>query len=164
MEIQASFRLGNDVRVVGRWARLILGVVIIVDLAGELIALALPPTFYLQSGLYFAGIFLVYLAAFYFLGERLLARANPWVGTFLLVVPAVAALFLDFLPSAFRLALLLYIGISLILNFAMSYGGCEVLAIPTFIFRRRYTVYCPSTVVDLIENAIAAGRHGQQSS
>jgi hypothetical protein len=39
----------------------------------------------------------------------------------------------------------------------MSYGGCEVVAIPSLIFRTRYTLYCPYNAVDVVENALLKG-------
>jgi Family of unknown function (DUF6410) len=54
-------------------------------------------------------------------------------------------------PAPFRIALALYIIISLIFNFAMSYGGCEDMAIPSLIFGRRSVVYCPWNVVDAVD-------------
>src|SRR5712692_4391945 len=32
-----------------------------------------------------------------------------------------------------------------------SYGGCEVVAFPSLLFRRHYTVYCPLNAIDLVE-------------
>ena len=32
-----------------------------------------------------------------------------------------------------------------------THGGCEIVAIPTFIFGNRYAVYCPVNVVDVVE-------------
>ena len=43
---------------------------------------------------------------------------------------------------------------SLVLNAVINNGGCEVIAIPSFIFRRRHTVYCPLNLVDVAENAV----------
>ncbi|MFQ5921764.1 MAG: DUF6410 domain-containing protein [Anaerolineales bacterium] len=39
-----------------------------------------------------------------------------------------------------------------------SYGGCEVMALPSLIFRRRYFVYCPWNVVDLADKVIEDNR------
>ena len=39
--------------------------------------------------------------------------------------------------------------------FIMSYGGCEVIAIPSLIFGQRYVVYCPWNAVDLVDKVIA---------
>lgn len=161
MDTQTQFSLGNDVRLVGRWIRLILGVLILVSVAEAAASERLPLRFYGEAGLYLAGVLTLYLAAHYGLGERLLVRVNPWLSTLLLVVPLLVGLVPGLLPDPLRLALLVYIGVSLILNFAIRYGGCEVLAVPTLLFKRRYTVYCPTTVVDVVENAVVVRRPGQ---
>ena len=156
---KSSFRLGLDAGPIGRVSRLILGGLIPIYSIIRLL-LNTDPTlgYYAQATAYFAAIFLVYLAAHYFLGERLLARVNPWVGTIILVGPPSLALMLQLGPGPFQLALGLYIAISLIFNFIMSYGGCEVMALPSLIFRRRYVVYCPWNVVDLADKVIADNR------
>ena len=155
-EAKSSFRLGLDAGPIGRVARLILGGIIpIYSIIRLLLNSDLTLSFYAQAVLYFAAIFLVYLAAHYFLGERLLARVNPWVGTLILVGPPTVALLFQLGPGPFQLALGLYVSISLIFNFIMSYGGCEVMALPSLIFRRRYVVYCPWNVVDLADKVIA---------
>jgi hypothetical protein len=57
-------------------------------------------------------------------------------------------------PPEFKLALALFIAISLTFNFIVSYGGCEVMAIPSLIFRKRYVVYCPWNVIDVVDMVI----------
>lgn len=116
-----------------------------------------PPSvgFYGATALYFIATFGVYLAAHYFLGERLFARTNPWVATGILVGPVVVVYIFQVGSPAFQLALSLYIAISLIFNFVMSNGGCEVMAIPSLIFRRKYVIYCPWNAVDVVDKAFA---------
>ena len=151
-----KFTLGLDVGLFGRWVRLITGSVVPIVSIIYMFATNKPSlSFYGEAGLYFVGIFAIYLAAHFFLGERLLARANPWVGAILLVGPPVVILIFGLGPNPFQLALALYIAISLTFNFVMSYGGCEVMALPSLIFRRRYTVYCPYNVVDVLDKVIA---------
>jgi hypothetical protein len=48
----------------------------------------------------------------------------------------------------------------LIFNFAMSYGGCEVMAIPSLIFGRRYIIYCPWNVVDAVDKVVQGHASG----
>ncbi|MFQ5942416.1 MAG: DUF6410 domain-containing protein [Anaerolineales bacterium] len=150
-----SFALGLDAGPVGRWTRLILGSIIPLYRIVWLLLTEQPSLRFLaEAVVYFGIIFAIYLAAHYFLGERLLARVNPWVGTLILVGPPTLALVFALGPPAFQLALALYIAISLFFNFTMSYGGCEVTAIPSLIFRRRYVVYCPWNVVDVVDKVI----------
>lgn len=152
----SGFVLGYDAGYVGRWVRLILGSVVpLVTIVRQVVTQQPALDFLAATGLYLVAIFAVYLAAHYYLGERLLARVNPWVGTMILVGPPTAVLILQLGPDAFQLALGLYISVSLAFNFAMSYGGCEVMAIPSLLFRRRYVVYCPWNVVDVVDKAIA---------
>ncbi|MEE2898284.1 MAG: DUF6410 domain-containing protein [Gemmatimonadota bacterium] len=52
-------------------------------------------------------------------------------------------------------AMLLYVGISLLVQFFTTYGGCEVIAIQNLIFRKRASSYCvPLLPLDLAEKAI----------
>lgn len=150
-----TFTLGFDAGVVGRWARLILGSIIpLYSIVRVLLSENPSVDFLLLTVIYFAIIFAGYMAAHYFLGERLLARINPWIGTAILVGPPTLALALSLGPPEFQLALALYIAISLSFNFIMSYGGCEVMAIPSLIFRRRYVVYCPWNVIDVVDKVM----------
>lgn len=159
METTSKFTIGLNAGVVGRTSRLILGGLIpLITIIRELV-LAQPSLAFLgMATLYLVVILAAYLAAHYFLGERLFAHANPWIGTAILVAPPSIALMLRLGPVAFQVGLALYISISLIFNFIMSYGGCEVMAIPSLIFRRRYVVYCPWNVVDIAEKAVIEGR------
>lgn len=149
------FTLGLDAGTVGRWSRLILGGIVPLISIGTLLATQQPsPRLFLHTILYFVVILGSYLAVHLFLGDRLFARVNPWISTLILVGPPVLLLALGIGPSAFQLALGIYIAVSLIFNFVMSYGGCEVVAIPTLILRRRYVVYCPWNVVDVVDKVI----------
>jgi len=107
------------------------------------------------------GIVAAYLALYGLLGERVFARANPWLNTLILVGPALvisywnltlgAALGVD-LPASLTLAMLLYVGSSLLVQTFIGYGGCEVVALPILVFRRRYVTYCiPLVLVDSAE-------------
>lgn len=156
MEANKKFTLGLDAGYIGRWARLILGGIIpLWTIASILVSQRPPVSFYGETLVYLVAIFIVYLAAHYFFGERFLAKVNPWIGTIILVGPPTVALVLGLGPSAFQMGLALYIAISLIFNFIMSYGGCEVMAIPSLIFGQRYVVYCPWNAVDLVDKVIA---------
>ncbi len=96
-----------------------------------------------------------YMAAHWLLGERVLGRMNPWIGTVLLVGPAMVIPGLAMLPVGLRLGMIAYFSASLLLNAVKNYGGCEVLALPSLLFGRWYTVYCPLNVVDAVERRVA---------
>lgn len=156
MSVQKQFTLGLDTGYVGRWARLILGGIVPLWSIITIFMREQPSLrFYLDTAFYFLLITVIYLAAHYFLGERFLAVTNPWIGTIILVGPPTLALVLGLGPSAFQIALAVYIAISLIFNFVISYGGCEVMAIPSLVFRRKYVVYCPWNVIDVVDKVIS---------
>jgi hypothetical protein len=48
----------------------------------------------------------------------------------------------------------LYIGVSLLVEALIGYGGCEIAGIPTLVLRRRYTLYCLFNSADLAERAL----------
>jgi len=121
-------------------------------------------SFYGQAALYLIGIAVTYSVVYYLLGERLFAKANPWINTLILVGPAifiiwwniVFAAFVEFqLPPALGFAMGAYVGISFILQWKIKYGGCEVVALPIILFKRRYTTYCvPLVALDAVEKVI----------
>lgn len=168
MTKQGEFTVGRDVGFVGRWFRLIVGVYFsALAIADPLLADPVigrdPVAFLGEVAIYFVAILVFYVVAVYLLGERVLARANPWVGTILMLGPLGAITTLELGPLTFRVAIGLYYSLASILNFAMSYGGCEVIALPSLIFRRRYTVYCPYNAVDAIENALSLSSQSQRA-
>jgi hypothetical protein len=154
----SSFVLGHDLKGIGRWSRLILGVLGVF----WAIARALEAGVIAQAGLSVIAIAAAYLVAHRVLGRRVLGPMNPWVGTVLLVGPAVVIPGAPMLPLALRLGMVAYFSASLLVNAAMSYGGCEVLALPSLLFRRWYTVYCPLNVIDVVERRVA-GEAGARS-
>jgi hypothetical protein len=167
-QTQANFEIGRDVGVFGRWFRLIVGLyftfLILLDpLVIDPVPSVQAISFLGNVGLYFVLILAVYLLAFYFLGERVLAKMNPWFGTIIFLGPLVLLTALEAGPVEFRVAIGVYYSLASILNFAMSYGGCEVVALPSLIFRRRYTVYCPYNAVDAIESAMRLSAPGQRA-
>ena len=144
--------LGRDVGVIGRWFRLAVG--------GTLSGYVIYPMVQsssanevLELALYFVATLSAYMAAQYFLGERLLAKVSAWLRTVILLGPLAVIFAFQLGPHVFHQALILYFGLSLIVSFFIRYGGCEVMSIPSLIFGTRYTVYCPLNVVDVMEKA-----------
>jgi hypothetical protein len=88
------------------------------------------------------------------LEHLLLARKNPWLSSLVLVVPALVLVVVPLFPSGLQVGMVLYWGVSLLLNALIGYGGCEVLALPTIVYKRRYDVYCPTNVIDLAERSL----------
>lgn len=154
----SNFTLGRSMGRVGRWARLVVGALAILYAIWKwrLFTTTHSFAFYRTTALSFVAIFAVYLAIHYAFGERVLARINPWISTIVLTGPPMVILAIPGLGSdAFRLSLVLYIAASLIALFFIRYGGCEATALPTLIFRRRYTVYCGMNVFDVADKIVA---------
>ncbi len=161
MESQ-GFTLGHDLLAVGKWSRLVLGVLGVLWAGAASVEMGVV----LESALYVVVIAAAYLAAHRLLGERVLGRMSPWVGTVLLVGPAVVVPGISALPAALRLGMVAYFSASLLLNAAKNYGGCEVLALPSLLFRRWYTVYCPLNLIDFVEKTVVgdAGARAPEAS
>jgi hypothetical protein len=157
--------VGYNLGTAGRWSRFGLGLLIA---AGTIASTLLghgpaqdPGTLLLTTALAFAGIAAAYLVVYALLGQRVFARANPWLNTLILVGPALTIAYWNFtlgaalgvdLPAALTLAMLAYVGASLVLESFIGYGGCEVVALPILVFRRRYVTYClPLVLVDRAE-------------
>jgi hypothetical protein len=45
-----------------------------------------------------------------------------------------------------------FLGISMLVQAAILYGGCEIMCTPTLFLRRRYTVYCARNGGDVVEH------------
>lgn len=153
------FVIGLGIGPVGRWFRLFLGAYLLVFLVlNPLYLHPLPArtlaTFALMAGAYFLLIAVIYFVVFFLLGEPVLSRLNPWAGTVVFVGIPTALALLGVFPPALQMAFGFYVGGSLILIFFMRYGGCEVVALPSLLLRRRFTVYCPYNAIDAIERAV----------
>lgn len=170
--------LGLDVGIVGRWSRLGWGILILLPITVNVIfnleSLTESLGFYALVAVYLISIVVAYTFVYWFLGERLFARANPWINTTILVGPAFLVAWWELLvrpftgislPLELSLAMGLYIGISFILQWRIAYGGCEVVAVPILLFKRRYTTYCiPLVALDAVEKAVVdrSAKSGQE--
>jgi hypothetical protein len=106
--IENKFTIGYNVRIVGRLARLVGGLIPLVLILMDIIPLDNP-----------------------------IPKVDP------LILLRDTALYLIAVAAA-----------SAILAAAMSYGGCEVVALPALLFKRRHVVDCPYNIVDVIEDAV----------
>ncbi len=162
-------KLGMDVGFVGRWSRLVWGILILAPFAFGIVedlsdSGGWSLSFYGFSALYLVGIALAYTVVYRVFGEIIFARSNPWVNTLIFVGPAFVVAWWDFiiapfvgteLPNAFSLAMGVYIGLSFILQWRIKYGGCEVVALPIILFKKRYTTYCmPLVALDAVEKKV----------
>jgi hypothetical protein len=58
-----------------------------------------------------------------------------------------------------------YVGISLLLQWKIKYGGCEVVSLPIILFKRRYVTYCiPLVAVDAMEKGFVTARLNWQKA
>ncbi len=148
------FAIGLDSTALGRWVRLLLGLLFILYAGLRMISISerVDATLVLVS---FLGILVVYYVAYLALERLLLARHNPWLSSLVLVAPALVLVVVPLFPSWLQVGMVLYWGVSLLLNALIGYGGCEVLALPTLVYKRRYDVYCPTNVIDLAERSIS---------
>lgn len=146
--------VGLDLGLVGRIARLLLGTAMVGGILRDLATSNPSALFLAEAGAYFVLSLVIYTIAFYALRERILAHMNPWVGTAILLTPVLVVLMLDLGPPAFQIAINAYVGASLIVASFMRYGGCEVVAVPSLLFGKRYVVYCPYNVIDVVEKAV----------
>lgn len=173
-------KVGLDVGRFGRWSRLLWGIALLLPLlvgaVQDLQGSGHSLSFYGVAGFYFLGICAAYIFVYWSLGEQIFARANPWFNTAIFVGPAFVAGWWEMLfgpltgtslPSSLPFAMTAYIGVSFILQWKIRYGGCEVVALPIILSRRRYTTYCiPLVALDAAEKVVVdrlAGRGDSRS-
>lgn len=149
----APDRIGRDLFPAGRVARILAGLVLIASAVASAPHLgALTAALVAQVAIAFVVIASAYTAVAWLLGGRLLAHVDPWLAAILLIAPSTLLLF--FLPLSATIGYNLYIGVSLLVQAAIRYGGCEVLGIPTLFLRHRYAVYCVFNATDLVERGL----------
>ena len=154
-----DFIIGFHVGPAGRWMRLIFGVYFLVFFVVNPLVLNSQPLndflpFAGEIALWVLGWIAIYLVTFYFLGELLLSKMNPWTGTsFFLGLPSVAGMY-GLFPQPMQIGFGIYIDLSLALLFFMRYGGCEVVALPSLLMGTRYTMYCPLNAFDAVEHGV----------
>lgn len=169
-------QVGLDVGSVGRWFRLVAGILILAavlfDFFGGGHAHSIRSN--LLVAVFFVGFVVAYLAVYLLVADRIGGR-SPWISTVIFVLPAIYfstinAFFVPYelsfgylvgLPSInhpITIAILLYIGISFPIQFFTKYGGCEVIAIQNLIYRKKCSSYCvPLLPLDMAEKMIVDG-------
>lgn len=153
MATPSRFLIGQNTTTLGRWIRLIGGLLLVLYSGLRMISIV-DRADALGVGAWFLAILIGYNLAYLVLEKPLLARLNPWLNTLVMDGPWFVILLVPVFPAALQVGMTLYLGATSILNAVIHYGGCEVLAVPTLIFKRRYGVYCPTNVIDLAEQAI----------
>ncbi len=165
-------KVGRDVGVVGRWIRLLIGMVmtlvVLYDFFGGTHTHSLRTNTLIV--LFFVGFIFAYLAGYLLIAEKIKDK-SPWIATMIFVFPAMY-FFVNgfFVPSELSfgyligmpyinhpitIAIILYVGISFPIQFFTKYGGCEVIAIQNLIYRKNYSSYCvPLLPIDILEKTI----------
>ena len=156
-ESKPGFTIGYDLGTVGSWVRILIGVIaslalLVIDLSD------VDSGFLVETALWLLGILAAYTLVYVSLSRRLLGKLNPWVSTVIFYGPVLVLPYVDGLPSTFRVALSIYVTLSIAVVVFIRYGGCEVVGIPSLIVRRRHVVYCPWNTVDLVDKAIEDSR------
>ena len=142
-------RVGRDLLPIGRLMRFVAGAMFIVAAILTGFHLLGSPE---QVGVAIAAFVvsaLAYTAVTWLVGDQLFERVGPWLSAIVLVAPA--TLILTFTPSAAILGYDVFLGVSMLVQAAIGYGGCEILGIPTLALRRQYTVYCAMNGGDVVE-------------
>ena len=163
-----NFVIGNDMGRYGAVYRMIFAVYAIAIFILKPLVLDPQPleefwSFMGETALWAVVIAAIYFAVFYALNGGILARLNPWARTAIFLgTPAILAL-MGLMPAPVSVGFGIYDALSLILAVKMRYAGCEVIALPTYILRSRYTMYCGINMLDLMERALVNGRAARQS-
>ena len=139
-----GFTIGQQVGGCGRWTRFVLGLLGLAYIGMSVARLGPSAALLSQITISLLLTAALYLALFWLLGERV---SHPWLRTVIFWFPAAFIL----LPGGWGLGVLLYWSVACLLTALLSYGGCEVVALPSLLFRRYYTIYCPLNAIDLIE-------------
>lgn len=156
-----KFTVGYHLGTVGTWVRIVIGVIaalalLVVDLSD------VDGGFLAETGIWFAGILAAYTGAYLLMAPRILPKSNPWVSTVIFYGPVLVLPYVEALPDTFRVALSLYVSVSVLVVVFVKYGGCEVIGIPSLIVRQRHVVYCPWNTVDLVDKAIIDSQWSDQ--
>ena len=163
-----NFEIGNDMGRYGAVYRMIFAVYAIAIFILKPLLLDPQPldefcTFLGETAFWVVVVAAIYFAVFYALNGGILARLNPWARTAIFLgTPAILAL-MGLMPAPVSVGFGIYDALSLILAVKMRYAGCEVIALPTYILRSRYTMYCGINMFDLMERALVNGRAARQS-
>lgn len=143
-----GFTVGQQIGWCGRCTRVVLGLLGLMYIGAEVAKSGLSATLIgqLAGGLLLTAV--LYLVLFWQLGERV---RHPWLRTVIFWLPAAFIPLLYLIPWGWGFGVLLYVSVSLLVAAFSSYGGCEVVAVPSLLFRRHCTIYCPLNAIDLVE-------------
>jgi hypothetical protein len=146
-----SFAIGQEVGGCGRCTRFVLGLLLLVSI-GTSVAQNGPSAALigqLAGGLLLTAV--LYIVLFWVLGASVLSHLQPWIRTGIFWAPMMFIPLLLLISWRWGFGVLLYLSVSLLVAALLSYGGCEMVAFPSLLFQRYYTVYCPLNAIDLVE-------------
>ena len=142
-------RVGRDLLPIGRAVRIVSGLALLVATVFSSLEFGSSPQRLGGIVAVFVVCIVGYTLVVWLLGERLFSRGDPWLLAILLVAPA---LVLFLFPAQLTIGFDAFLGISMVVQAAVAYGGCEIMGIPTLFVRRRYTVYCAMNGGDVVEH------------
>jgi len=106
-----------------------------------------------QSSAVFVGLIALY-SAIHFIVLRFLSTINAVLGTIIALSPAILVYYIA--GDAGQIAVIAYIGSSLLIDAVTADIGCEVMAIPGILFRRRTHLCCIAfSPIDWIESRVS---------
>ena len=143
-----GFAVGRELGGCGRCTRVVLGLLGLVYIGTEVSQSGASAALIASLAGGFLSTAVLYFVLFWQIGERV---RHPWLRTGMFWLPAAFIPFLFLIPWGWGFGVLLYLCVSLIVAALSSYGGCEVVALPSLLFRRHYAIYCPLNAIDLIE-------------
>ena len=147
-----GFAVGQEVGSCGRCTRFVLGLLLLVSIGTSVVQNGPSATLIgqLAGGLLLTAV--LYIVLFWVLGARVLSQLHPWIRTGIFWGPLMFIPLLFLISWGWGFGVLLYLSVALIVGGLTSYGGCEMVALPSLLFRRHYTVYCPLNAIDLVEH------------
>src|SRR5713101_3901215 len=115
MASSGRFMIGRNSTIIGRWVRLLGGLLLVLIAGLSMISITdrADARGVLAS---FLAIVIVYELAYLALEKPLLARMNPWLNALVLVVPALVIVLVPVFPAELRVGMVLYLGVTSILN------------------------------------------------
>ena len=142
----------HDAKPIGRVLRFAMGAALISLLIAQGVLDAAANILW-QSSAVFVGLIALY-SVIHFIVLRFLSTINAVLGTIIALSPAILVYYIA--GDAGQIAVIAYIGSSLLIDAVTADLGCEVMAIPGILFRRRTHLCCIAfSPIDWIESRVS---------